>query len=153
MNILEGLHKVLALAPIADAFDGTVYTDVFKVQGEGAVFEIQKGVGATGTSTITVEACDDVTPSSSTAVAFMYRACTTGDTWGSWTQATTAGFTTTAGSNQMYEVYVPAPELGAEGYAYCRLKAVEVVNSPVAGAILGAVVNPHVQPMNQTVIT
>lgn len=152
MDILESLHWIGGLVPVADAFAGTVYTDIFEVQGEGALGLIFKGAGATGTSTITVEACDDVTPSNSTAVAFMYRAATTLDTWGAWTQATTAGFATTAGANQMYQVYVPAAELASEGYGYVRLKAVEVVNSPVAGCIACAVVNPRTQPQPVSLI-
>ncbi len=153
MNFLEGIHLVKGIDPIAQAFDGTVYTDVFKVQGEGGWGLRYDGVGAVGTSVVTCEACDDVTPTNSTAVAFMYRICTSGDTWGDWTQATTSGFTTTAGSSQMYELYVPSSELGTEGYAYCRWKFVESANDPVLGGVLCGVVNPHIQPMNQTVIT
>jgi hypothetical protein len=153
MNILEGLHFVKGIDPIADAFAGTVSTDVFKVQGEGAWGMRYHGVGATGTSTITAEACDNVTPSNTTAVAFMYRISTTGDTWGAWTQATATGFTTTAGSSQMYEMFVPAAELASEGYGYCRFKFTEVVDNPVLGGVLCAVVNPRVQPVAATVIT
>ncbi len=153
METLERLHFVKGIDPIADAFAGTVATDVFEVKGEGAWAMRYHGVGATGTSTVTAEACDDVTPTNSTAVAFMYRICTTGDTWGAWTQATTAGFATTAGSSQMYEMYVPASELGAEGYGYCRFKFVEVADDPVLGGVLCAVVNPRVQPQPSTVIT
>lgn len=152
MNNTESRHSIKGIDPVADAFAGTVTTDVVNVKGEGALFTLYKGVGATGTSTITVLACDDTTPSNTTAVTFMYRACTSGDTWGSWTQATTAGFTTTAGSSQLYQVYVDASQLAEEGYGYAQLQAVEVVDSPVVGAILIEIVEPRVQPVAESLI-
>ena len=150
---LENLHFVSALAPIADAFAGTVNTDIHEVQGEGAFWIIHKGVGTTGTSTITVDACDDVTPTNTTAVAFYYRACTSGDTWGAVTAATTAGFATTAGSAQMYLIWVPASELGEEGYGYARLTATEVANDPVLGGVLGGNYGLRYAPQPATALT
>jgi len=135
MQSVSKRHAIPVLYPVADALAGTVTTDVVEVLGEGVLFEITKGVGATGTSTITVLSCDDVTPTTTAAVAFMYRISTTPDTWGAWTQATTAGFALTAGSNQMYQVYVNAQALATNNYGYAQLSAVEVVNSPVAAGI------------------
>ena len=135
MQSVSKRHAIPVLYPVADAFAGTVTSDVVEAQGEGVTFEITKGVGATGTSTITVLSCDDTTPSNTTAVTFHYRASTTPDTWGAWTAATVAGFTTTAGSNQMYQVYVDNGQLAANNYAYVQLKAVEVVDSPVLAGI------------------
>ncbi|MCP4567973.1 MAG: hypothetical protein GY841_10375 [FCB group bacterium] len=153
MKNVENFHVVPVLYPVADAFDGTVNTDIVKCAGEGVLFEITKGVGTTGTSTITIDACDDVTPSNTTAVAFMYRASTTPDTWGAWTQATAAGFATTAGSNQMYQMYVEGGELASEGYGYARLTAVEVANDPVLGGVTAYIVTPHYAPLPYTVLT
>ena len=133
---MKEFHLVKGLDPVADAFSGTATSDVVDVQGRGAHFIIYKGVGTTGTSTITVEACDDTTPSNTTAVVFHYRTCTTGDTWGNWTSAAATGFTTTAGSSQLYQVYVDADVLADQGYGYARLKAVESADDPVLGGIL-----------------
>lgn len=140
------IHLAKGLDPVADAFSGTVASDVIDVQGKGLWGVIYKGVGATGTSTITVLACSNNTPSATTAVPFWYRACTTTDTWGDWTAATTAGFTTTAGSSQLYQIYVDADVIAATGYKYAEIQAVEVVDSPVLGGILLGVVEPHYQP-------
>lgn len=138
-------HWVKGLDPVADAFSGTVRSDVVRGGNHRSVtFLIYKGVGATGTSTITVEANDDVTPTNSTAIPFKYRACTTGDTWGTLTDATTAGFATTAGSSQLYEIIVDTDELGETGYKYVSLKAVEVVDSPVLGGILVLMNQPRI---------
>lgn len=136
MALNQEIHWVKGIDPIADAFAGTVNTDVFEAWGEEILFLIYKGVGATGTSTITVQACDDIVPTNTTAVPFRYRVSTTGDTWGAWTAAAAAGFTTTAGSSQVYEIRVDAGDLGGTGYGYIRLNAVEVVNNPVLGGIL-----------------
>lgn len=130
-------HIVKGLDPVADAFAGTVYSDIINMENWGHIqFLIYKGVGATGTSTITVEACDDVTPSNVSAIPFRYQAITSGDTEGAPTAATAAGFATTAGSSQLYKIEVDSDALGASGYGYIRLKAVEVVNDPVLGGIL-----------------
>lgn len=148
-------HIVQGLAPVADAFSGTVYSDVFNMKNyKGCTFIVYKGVGTTGTSTITVSACDDTTPSNRTAIPFRYRANTTSDTWGAVTAATTTGFTTSAGSNHIYEIIVDADELGDTGYGYVELKLVEVANDPVLGGILW-VGHESLQPQNipATVLT
>lgn len=136
---------VKGLDPIADAFDGTKYTDIVSMRNyKYAKFIVYKGVGATGTSTITVEACDDVSGTTTSAVPFTYQAITSGDTPGAVTAATTAGFTTTAGSSQMYVINVDSAVMGASGYEFLRLKAVESVDSPVVGAILIELEEPKI---------
>lgn len=140
-KMMENLHFVKGLDPVADAFAGTVYSDVVNMKNyQSVVFAIYTGVGATGTSTITVSACPDVTPSSRTAIPFKYREITSGDTEGTITDATTAGFTVTAGSSKIVLVEVDADDVGAAnsnaGYNYCELKAVESVDSAVLGGVM-----------------
>ena len=154
MKELENIHWIGGLAPNADAFDGTVYTDVFKVLGEGAVFLVWYGTNAvSGASVMTVNAADDVTPNNETAVAFMYRVSTTFDTWGAWTQATVAGITVGASADSMWEIYVPASEFASEGYAYCRAVFIESVNQTADGMCLAGVVNPSYKVQPFTLIT
>ena len=136
-NFLQEAHLAKGLDPIADGFAGTVYSDIVNMGDyAGATFIVYKGVGTTGTSTITVEASDDVSGSNVTAIPFRYKAITSGDTEGALTAATTAGFTTTAGSSQLYAIEIDSEELGDTGYQYARLKAVEVANDPVLGGVL-----------------
>lgn len=136
-------HVVKGLDPVADAFSGTTGSDIVDVTGHGSVtFTIYKGAGATGTSTVTVEACDDVTPTTATAVQFYYKAITSNDTQGAVIAATSAGFATTAGSSQVYTIEVDSQELASAGFKYARLKMVEVVDSPVLGGILIHLNNP-----------
>ncbi|SNX54874.1 hypothetical protein [Thermoanaerobacterium sp. RBIITD] len=66
-------HVVNALSPAADAFAGTVFTDVINLRNwEYVSFLIQCGAGVVGTSTITVEACDDTPPTNTGAIPFTY---------------------------------------------------------------------------------
>lgn len=131
------LQPVKGLDPVADAFAGTAVSGVINLENiiEGS-FIVYKGVGTTGTSTITLEACDDVTPTTTSAIAFEYQANTTADAYGAVTAAAATGFTTTAGSSQIYVIYVHAAKLAASGYGYVRLKATEVVDAEVLGGII-----------------
>jgi len=150
----ETRHIIGGIAPNADFAAGTVNTDVFEVQGEGAGFLVWYGTnGNVGASTFTVEACDDVTPTNTTAVAFMYRVSTTFDTWGDWTQATAAGITVGGSADSMWEIYVPASELASEGYAYVQADMVETVAQAADGMVLAYVVNPRYRTQPVTTIT
>ena len=146
------VHLMKGLDAVADAFSGTVYSDIVQAAGEGVLFVLYKGVGATGTSTLTVEACSTITASVTAAVPFIYRISTGTDVWSAWTAATVTGFLTTAGSSQLYQIYVDAAELAEEGYKYVRLAAVESVDSPVLGGILVAIVAPRYQPTVESLI-
>lgn len=129
-------HIVKGLDAVADAFSGTVYSDVVAMK-EYAVarFIVHKGVGVLGTSTLTIEACDNANGDNPVAIPFKYQAYIgTDDLPGAVTAATTAGFATTAGSSQLYVLEADSQSLAAK--AWIRLKAVEVVNDPVLGGIM-----------------
>ena len=147
---ISDLHFVKGLDPVADFMDGTKYTDIIEVGGEGIAFVIYKGVGATGTSAITVEACDTVVPGASAAVPFFYKRI--GETDAGWTAASTTGFTTTAGSSDMYVIAAPKDVFASTGYKYARLKAVEAVNDPVLGGILAIVYGLRYSPQPTSLI-
>jgi len=154
MNVVSKMHQINALPPVADAFSGTTTSDVVNALGEGVLFTLYKGVGTTGTSTITVLAADDTTPSNTTAVEFIYRstAASGTDVFSAWTAATTDGFTTTAGSDHLYEIYVDAAQLAEEGYGYAQLNCVEVVDDPVLGGIMACVTNVRYAAVDTTMI-
>lgn len=145
MNSLlsERLKIVLGLAPVADAFAGTVTSDVVALKKYGrALFGVLKGVGATGTSTLTVQASAASDGSSPAAIPFKYRRVASGDTAGDVTQATASGFVTTAGSTEMYLIEVAAEDCPS-GKPWVHVKAVESVDSPVVGAIVGILGDPR----------
>ena len=134
---IEGCHFVNVLPPLADGLDDSS-TDIVKMAEFGkVVFFIQTGVGATGTSTVTIEACDNVTPSNTSAVPFHYRKISVADTHAAVTAVLAAGVDTVAGSNDMYAFEVDADALAEDGngYEYVRLTLVEVTDSPVLAGI------------------
>lgn len=140
MSKIDTEHKVvLALAPVADAFAGSVVSSGFNTKNYSKInFYILKGVGTTGTSTITVTKATDGSGSSEAAIPFYYRRITAAGVAGAWTLATTAGFATTAGSTETYEIAITDQ---MEGLAlgdkpFVRVKAAEVVDSAVVGAIV-----------------
>ena len=141
---IEHWHFVKGLDPVADAFAGTVASDVISMaMYEKCVFVLYAGVGATGTSTITVEACSDFTPSATAAIPFHYRQILSGDTEGTLAKADSTGVATTAGSSKLMVVEVSGEDLVASGYKNVRLKAVESVDSPVLGSILMIQTHPR----------
>lgn len=129
-------HKLVnALSPVADAYAADPGGDVVSMENWNRfVAIIHEGVGTTGTVTVTVEACDDFTPSNVTAIAFRYKAVTSGDTEGAYTTAAAAGFGTTAGSAHMYMIEIVSSELPA-GKPNVRLKLDELVDDPVLAGV------------------
>jgi hypothetical protein len=128
-------HLAVGIGPAADFMSGTVYTDIVNMKNfQKCAFVIQR-VTSTGTSTITVEACDDVAGSNVSAIPFSSRDIVTGDTPGTYTARAATGYIPAAGA-EITEIEVDADQLAASGYHYVRLKAVESVNDPVTGAIL-----------------
>lgn len=137
-------HIVKGLDAVADAFSGTVYSDVVNLEAyHAARFVVHKGVGTTGTSTLTLEACDDAAGNNPVAVPFSYQAYTgSDDIPGAVANATTAGFTTTAGSSQLYVLEVESQRMPA-AKPWIRLKAVEIANDPVLGGVLIELLKPR----------
>lgn len=136
--LMERLKLIKGIDPVADAFDTSVTSDVVNVKDLLRVLFVGViGVGATGTSTITIEACDDVVPTNTSAIPFEWQEILTGDTEAAAPAAkAAAGVNTTAGSSKLFCAEIREDQLAALEYGYVRLKAVEVVNSPVLGAIL-----------------
>ena len=142
-ELSQGVHWVKGFDPVADFNDSTKYTAGVNCKGYNkAVFLMHKGVGTTGTATMTVLAGSDYVaqgatgPTASTAIPFRYKAITTSDTEGAFTDVAAAGVATVAGSSQIYVIEVDLSQLGDTGYNFLYLKMVEVVNDPVLGGIL-----------------
>jgi hypothetical protein len=143
MKLAEVTHLGIGLSPLADRFAGTVVSDVINMKNFGKCrFFVVGGVGPTGTSTFTIEACDDTVPTNTSAVPFYYRQQSANDVQGALTAATASGFTCTAGADRNITIEVDQEALIASGYGYVRLKAVEVADDPVLGAILFELCDP-----------
>jgi len=158
MDFMEK-HKVVHVAPSAiiaaneDYSNGNPATDVVNMKDWNRItFIIIKNAGAVGTATITVESCDDVVPTIATAIAFKYRKCTVIDTFGVWTDALAAGFVTTAGADQIYEITVTADQLTTTNQ-YVRMQVTEVDSTACDGAVVAIMTEPrYAEDINDTVL-
>lgn len=129
----------------SDMFTGSPSSDVINMANwTECFFLIQKGSGAAGTTKVTVESCDDVTPTTATEIKFQYRVQTTYDTWGDWTEVSVAatGFTTTAGEIQLYQIRINAESLSSTDQ-YVRLSTAEVDGTAVDGSIIAWLAGPR----------
>lgn len=139
MIFTEQNHVIAGIYPVANAFAGTVYTDVYSLKNASHItFFIMKGAGATGTTLATVEACSTAAAAAQTAIAFKYKKCssaTTEDTFGALTAVASTGLTTTAAANEIYAIEVDAREIASTGYEFIRLKMVEQAADPVVGCV------------------
>ena len=134
INIAEQLHIVNILPP-HDA--NTVATPEVLSLSKYNHASIILQLGVTGAAmTLTVEECDDFTPTTSTAIAFNYYACTTanGDTLGARTAATSAGISTSTNNDIFYVIEIDAAELTA-GFGNVRI----VLSDPAAATYTSAV--------------
>ena len=150
----QQVHMVPLIRPVADFLAGTVTSDEINMADAHAVqFVLYWGVGATGTTLVTVEASDDTSGTNVTAIPFKYRRNSATDVYGALTNATTSGFTTTAGSAQTYLIEVDTNEMGDTGYKYLRLKCVEQVDSPILGGLHANVQIAKPRAVTSTVLT
>lgn len=135
-RMLETLHFAKGIDPVADAFAATVRSDVYAMRDHHTMlFLVYIGVGATGTSTITVNSCDDITPTTRTAIQFRSRDILATDVQGAITLRAAAGYIPAAGSSKIILIEVDDADL-IDGDAFVELTLVESVNSPVLGSVL-----------------
>ena len=146
--IFSQYNKVVnGLPPVADAFATQGYSDIVNMEAyKHVTFLIITGVTTTADGVITVEACDDVTPSNTQAIAFKYRAVVAGDTYGALTAVASTGVAMTASkANSYYIVEVDAAdvEAGKAGYEYVRVKVTEDTNDPQIACIVVILSEPR----------
>lgn len=133
---IHPLHVTLGGLAAGDLFNGDPASDVINMENHDRItFFLVKGAGATGTATLTVESCDDTTPTTATAIAFKAWASTSGDALGDMQDVAATGLTTTAGANQLYCVEVSAAALSGTD-KYVRLQTTEVVDDPCGGSVM-----------------
>ena len=143
-NFLQEHHIVHSpLTAHEDIFNGSPASDVANMKyWNRATFVVLKSTGAVGTATITIESCDNNTPTTPTAVAFKYRKCTTIDTFGAWTDVASTGVVITAGANQVWEATITGDELYSTD-TFVRMQLTEDDSTAVDGAILCIMTEPR----------
>lgn len=135
INVAEQLHVVNILPP-QDVAAG-VSSDVFSMENYShATIIVQAGATNADAGNITIEECDDLTPTNDTAIVFDYYAEETaaGDTLGAKNTATVAGIDVSANDNMTYVIEIDAAQLKA-GFPCLELKW-----SACGGATLGSAI-------------
>lgn len=151
MDFLFDHHVVNGIVPVADAFASAATTDYISLANYGKItFLIHTGnaTGGTANGTVTVLASASAAGTSTTALAFKYRTCassTTVDTWSALTDATSSGFSMTAGDNYIYAVEVTADSVEAQaaGKYFVACKVTESSNDPIDAGILAILSDPR----------
>lgn len=140
---LEGAQAEIGINAVADFAAGDVFSDVVSLKNHGrVVFITHWGVGTTGVVNLTVQACDDVTPSNTAAVPFHYRINANG-THGALTAATAdGGVSNVAGSNQVIMCEIDTANLLASGYSYARLSVNETTDAALLGGVIVLLLDP-----------
>lgn len=135
--LLETIHLAKGIDPVADAFAGAdVRSDVYAMRDyESVVFIIYIGVGTTGTSTILVNSCDNITPDTRTPIPYFSRDILTTDVQSVITARSAAGYIPTAGSSKIILIEVRAQDLVA-GDAFVEIEFDEAANAAVLGGVL-----------------
>lgn len=131
--LIERLQPVKGLDPVADAHAGGVASDVIDMSPfSRIVFTVYRGVATGGTAapTYTVEACDDITPTTHTPIPFHYRL-----DGAAVAAATASGVQAAAGSSKIDQIEVREDALAALGFRYIRLAIAETVNDPVVASL------------------
>jgi hypothetical protein len=135
-------HYIKGKLPMGDAFTGTVYSAVVNLKYYGAAeFIVFRGGGALGRSTLTIEACSNLSATQVSPVEFTYRRVHPGDTHSA-PQSVMSVLTESSGSD-IYILKIKGTSLGASGWTYARLKSVEQTVGVVAGAILVRLEEPR----------
>ena len=161
-SILERIRPVHAgnssfVAANEDIFNGNPATDVINLENaQGVLFIVACNANAgSGAATLTVEACDDVTPSNTTAIAFRYQTIVA-DVQGAVTAATSSGLAGVGTANTLTLIEVDAADVSAASVnntynnKYVRLRATESQSDAVDGAILAILVGPRYSPLSAT---
>lgn len=125
-NVLSYAGKPQIMVAPVNTTGSTFASDVINMANYSHMtIIVSQGAWAGGSSTLTVEYCDDNTPTTDTAMAFNYRTAVTGagatDLMGALTAATSAGITLdTANTTTIIEL--DAAELEAAGAGNNRVR-------------------------------
>jgi len=137
---------VNGLPPQADAFATSGESDIVSLKNYNHVtFLIMTGASTTANGVVTVLAGSSVS-SAATAIAFKYRACTSGDTLGDLTDATSSGFAMTASkASSFYAIEVDASDVAAAGTGYdcVKVKVTEDTDDPQYACIVAILSEPR----------
>jgi hypothetical protein len=134
-----------------DMFEGNIVSDVLNLSNWGAmIVVVKKLAGAAGTAAFSLEACDDIVPTTSPAITggWWFRYSTATDVFSAWALEADATTVITAGADAIWEFYVPSSILEGTtnqyNYKYVRWTLTEDDSTAVDGATITLLVDPKV---------
>ena len=154
VDFLFDKHIVQGIVPAADRFAGGVSSDIVSLKDYGRVtfLVITGAIEDAGISNlVTVDACDDTSPSNTTPIPFYYRSLqwsTTVDAWGALSLAAAAGYNLTSNNavaNAVHLVTVTSDmlEANAAGKPFVRLTIAETVNKTITASVVAILDEPR----------
>jgi hypothetical protein len=149
--------RYIGLTSPVDTTSSTVNSDVINAGKCAWVdFLVYLGTITGDTVVVTVEECDDTTPTNHTAIAFKYRkgAAVGTDTDGAITAATSAGVTMTASDDDKVLTISVDPDALTDGYNYLRVVADPGGSASAVEIAIIAVVGPkYASETNLSIVT
>ena len=147
MNDFGERQHIVGLASPADSAGVAVSSDIVDLRYYHRVtFLVYLGTITGDVVTLTVEECDDVTPSNNTAIAFNYResgATGTSDAFGAKTAATSSGVAAAAtDDDHIFLIDLDASELSA-GYPCARVVATPGGSASASEIAILAILDPR----------
>lgn len=134
-----------------DIFEGNVVSDVLNLSNWGAmIVVVKKLAGAAGTAAFSIEACDDIVPTTSPAITggWYFRKTTATDVVSAWELETDASTAITAGADAIWEFWVPSSILEGTtnqyNYKFIRWTLTEDDSTAVDGMTFTLLVDPKV---------
>jgi hypothetical protein len=153
LNFNNETH-IVGLSSPADSAGVAVTSDIVNVGKYHSVsLLVYLGTLTGDTAVVTVEECDDVTPTTNTAIAFRYResgATTTSDAYGAVTAATSSGFTFAAtDDDHILMIDINGADL-TDGYPYVRVVVTPGGSASASELAILAVLRPRYPQSDQT---
>jgi hypothetical protein len=153
LNFNNETH-IVGLSSPADSAGVAVTSDIVNVGKYHSVsLLVYLGTLTGDTAVVTVEECDDVTPTNNTAIAFRYResgATTTSDAYGAVTAATSSGFTFAAtDDDHILMIDINGADL-TDGYPYVRVVVTPGGSASASELAILAVLRPRYPQSDQT---
>jgi hypothetical protein len=146
MYFLDQTLHVVGLTSPVDTASTTVNSDVVGVKEYHAIeFLVYFGTITGDTVAVTVEECDDIVPTNTTAIAFKYRkgSATGTDSMGAVTDATTSGVTIAATDDDKLLLIDVDPAALSAGRPYLRVVADPGASASAVEIAILAILKPR----------
>jgi hypothetical protein len=144
-NFAESHKVVNCTTKSSDILSGNLQSDIYNMEDwRDSIFVLTlTSSDGTATARCHLRSVSAVSGGTTHGMPFYYRLATgtsASDTLSAWTLATSSGFITTAGANQIYELWGKSRDL-YDGDSFIMWDSTEIVNDPAGGALTACFFN------------